>query len=124
MKKMLLACFIAMTAFAATAQTTPALAPDQNPRYAESRDRYIKAQDQLLLTMNTTIQQTYKAYDFYEAKMERKQQRITDRRDRRQIRAQYSNYYNPYDNYNNYNYSPYRYAPVHRYRHNGWRWGW
>ncbi|MCP9752576.1 hypothetical protein [Ferruginibacter sp. HRS2-29] len=118
MKKILLSFFVALAGFAAHAQETT-LAPDQNPRYAESRDRYIKAQDQLLVNMNTTVQQTYKAYDWYEAKQERKLQRYNDRRERRLLRAQYGNFYSPYDN--NY-YSPYRYAPG--FRRNGWRRGW
>jgi len=117
MKRILLSFFVVLTAFAAHAQEAT-LAPDQNPRYAESRDRYVKAQDQLLQNMNTTVQQTYKAYDWYEAKQERKLQRYNDRRDRRLLRAQFGNYYNSYDNY----YSPYRYSPG--YRRNGWRRGW
>ncbi len=124
MKRILLASFL-LTAAAVNAQENK-LAPDQNPNYKISQDRYIKAQDELLASMNTTVQNTYKAYDWYEAKRERKQQRYNDRQERRLYRLQ-NQYYTPYNNYNNYYdpYSmPYRYGPRASYRHNGWRLGW
>jgi hypothetical protein len=46
--------------------------------------------------MNVTEQNTYKAYDWYEAKMERKQNRISTRQQVRINRSLYS-----YDNWNN-----------------------
>lgn len=111
------------------------LAPDQNPNYKISQDKYMEAKDSLMANMNTTVQSTYKAYDFYQAKVERKQQRISDRRERRMARAMdYNrfNHYNPYNRnyfnpYNSY-YNPYRnwngYRPGIGYNWNNWFFGW
>lgn len=94
--------------------------PDQNPNYKVSLEKYKVDNDNLLATMNTTVQNTYKAYDWYEAKQERKHQRISDRRERNLYRLQnYGNYYNPYNNFYDPYASPYRYSPYRR----GWgRW--
>ncbi|WP_432714521.1 hypothetical protein [Pedobacter sp.] len=51
------------------------LLADQNPRYAESVNKYSKLVDSLIQTQGTTVQQTYKAYDWYEAREERRSQR-------------------------------------------------
>lgn len=79
------------------------LAPDQNPRYRESMEKYINIKDSLQVTNNTTVQQTYKAYDWYEAKMEAKKERQQFRRQLRLNRSYYR--YNPYTYYDD----PYRY---------------
>ncbi|MDN5284004.1 MAG: hypothetical protein JWR38_278 [Mucilaginibacter sp.] len=50
------------------------LAPDQNPRYLESQYKYARVADTLNSLHGTTIQNTYKAYDWYEAKLERRRQ--------------------------------------------------
>jgi hypothetical protein len=50
------------------------LAPDQNPRYLESQYKYARIADTLNSLHGTTVQNTYKAYDWYEAKMERRRQ--------------------------------------------------
>lgn len=50
------------------------LADDQNPRFAESREKYTRLADSLTTTQGTTIQDTYKAYDWYEARQERRRQ--------------------------------------------------
>ncbi len=55
------------------------LAPDQNPSYLTSQNKYILVEDSLQNTMNTTVQQTYKAFDWYQFKQERKQNRINTR---------------------------------------------
>lgn len=55
----------------ANAQDTD-LVPDQNPRFAESVNKYSKMADSLTQTQGTTVQQTYKAYDWYEAREERR----------------------------------------------------
>lgn len=101
------------------------LAPDQNPRYKESQQQYMKKADSLTRTQSTTPQQTYKAYDWYQARMERRQQR-------REWRHQ-ENLYNGY--YNNYTWPSY-YSPYSSWRRNffwpssvglTWgrtRWGW
>ena len=51
-----------------------ALAPDQNPRYHESANKYRLVADSLNKTQGTTVQNTYKAYDWYTARQERRQQ--------------------------------------------------
>jgi len=51
-----------------------ALLPDQNPRYMESQRKYAMGADSLNSLHGTTIQNTYKAYDWYEAKLERRRQ--------------------------------------------------
>lgn len=68
------------------------LVADQNPRYAESVNKYSRMADSLTREQGTTVQQTYKAYDWYEAREER-------RRLRRERNYQLS-LYNGYDNYN------------------------
>ncbi len=133
MKKILLSFIIIAAGFAAAAQD---LAPDQNPNYKVSMDKYTASQVSLQTTMNTTVQDTYKAYDWSTAKAERKAE---NRRYRREYynngyynngyynggynNSYYNNgYYNPYGSgYNRYN--PY-YSPSSRYRSNsyyGWR---
>lgn len=120
MKKILLSFLIVTTAIFAKAQENN-LVPDQNPDFKVSLDKYKGQQDKLMATMNTTVQDTYKAYDWYEAKQERKQQRIADRRERRLYELQnYGNFYNPYNrSYDPFS-VPYRYAPFY-YGHRGWR---
>lgn len=56
------------------AQTTELL-PDQNPRYLEAQQKYGIAADSLSRDQGTTVQDTYKAYDWYEAREERRQLR-------------------------------------------------
>lgn len=56
------------------------LSPDQNPNYKVSMAKYQAGQDKLLEGMGTTIQNTYKAYDWFEAKQEKKESRIDFRR--------------------------------------------
>lgn len=50
------------------------LVADQNPRYMESEAKYTRVADTLTSSQGTTIQNTYKAYDWYEARQERRQQ--------------------------------------------------
>ena len=78
MKKILLISFLFQAALITHAQD----APDQNPNYKTSLAKYQSSQDKLLATMNTTVQDTYKAYDWYEAKQERRNQRINFRQER------------------------------------------
>ncbi|HUP13776.1 MAG TPA: hypothetical protein VM187_16255 [Niastella sp.] len=78
------------------------LAPDQNPNFNISRLKYMNLKDSLLTASNTTVQQTYKAYDWYEARQERR----NARREARRYTSYYSDYYyHPYYNgWNNYGY--------------------
>ena len=95
---------------ALTAQTN--LAPDQNPDFAISRDKYMKLADSLSQWQGTTIQQTYKAFDWYEHKQERKNERIQFNRQWQLQRNYY--HYPPYYN-RSYYYNNYRnYYPRHR----------
>lgn len=95
MNKPLLIGILLFSATASSAQDA-ALAPDQNPRYKESLDKYMASKSELQKTNNTTVQDTYKAYDWYQAKMDRRQDRINFRR---QLRLSRSFNYYPYDNY-------------------------
>jgi hypothetical protein len=83
--RILPALFICL-ASASFAQESSQLVPDQNPNFMVSRLKYMNQKDSLLSWENTTIQATYKAYDWREAREER-------RSERRSYRAQ-SNYYN------------------------------
>ncbi|MEO7523109.1 MAG: hypothetical protein ABIT58_03400 [Ferruginibacter sp.] len=119
MKKTLLFYFLVLITITVNAQDNTAA--DQNPDYKQSLDKYKGQQEKLLATMNTTSQDTYKAYDWYEAKQERKQERIADRRERRLYELQnYGNYYNPYNNFYDPYASPYRYSPYSR-GYRNWR---
>lgn len=80
--------------FTLTAQSN--LAPDQNPDFASSRDKYMKIADSVNQWHGTTIQQTYKAFDWYEHKQELRNDRLQFRRQLRLQRNYY--YYRPYSN--------------------------
>ncbi len=107
---------------ASNAQET-SLAADQNPRYAESLAKYAQGEtDSLTATQGTTVQDIYKAYDWYEAKIER-------RRLRRERNYQIG-FYGGYNNYgygNSWNYQPYGYQnflfPSIGFRSRHWRFG-
>jgi hypothetical protein len=90
MKKIIFILTIIATSFATQAQE---LAPDQNPNYKTSMEKYAATQVGLQSTNNTTIQSTYKAYDWSTAKAERK----AERRNFRRERALYNNYNNGWD---------------------------
>lgn len=51
------------------------LKPDQNPKFMESVQYYRVSIATLPNTEGVTLQQTYKAYDWYEARLKRRQQR-------------------------------------------------
>ncbi|TCZ66420.1 hypothetical protein [Flaviaesturariibacter aridisoli] len=104
MNRLLLVMLASAGSLAAAAQTVP----DQNPSYAVSRDKYLKVADSVNRWHSTTAQNTYKAYDWYEAREERRQARRQNRYDVRLARAQrnYRNWdYNPYYN-DSYYYNP------------------
>lgn len=58
------------------------LLPNQNPNYKISEEKYTRFRDSLLLNSNSTIQDTYKAYDWFEEKTERRNNRRDNRRQR------------------------------------------
>jgi hypothetical protein len=121
MTKSLLILLASALGITASAQTVP----DQNPQFAVSRDQYMKMSDSITRWHATTLQNTYKAYDWYEAKIERRDSRRENRQAIRLARAQRYSYYDPYGYQQPYNYDPYYYSPryrsSHSYRH-GWRW--
>lgn len=94
------------------------LSADQNPRYRESMEHYMSIADSLTANQGATVQDTYKAYDFYQARLERRAQR----REWRQQAWLNGSWYTPYWGtgfgsswgFNNY-WSPYR--------RNGWNLG-
>jgi hypothetical protein len=100
------------------------LVPDQNPRYEGSRAKYMNIADSLTSTQGTTVQNTYKAYDWYEAREAR-------RKVRREQNYQNSllypsvNYYPGY-NYNSWGYNGlgYRNWGGHNWRHRNLWFGW
>jgi hypothetical protein len=109
MKKLLLSILLAAATAFCFAQD---LVPDQNPNYKQSMDKYAASQQTLQATMNTTVQSTYKAYDWSTARADRKKENRDFRR-QRQLYGIYNNndYYDDdygyrYNNgYNNYRYN-------------------
>ena len=110
-----------------------ALAPDQNPDFAVSRNKYMKIADSLSAWHSTTLQENYKAIDWLE---DRRQARADRREFRRQLRMERArgrfDYYDDYDYYYPYRgYRRYGYPNNYRYRGNrffispwglGYRW--
>lgn len=92
---------------AVIAQTS--LAPDQNPDYMISQNKYLQTADSVNALHSTTAQETYKAIDYLEDKKEARELRKAYRRELRmeQARNRWSSYYYPYNGFNNY--YPYRY---------------
>ncbi|MFN4006622.1 MAG: hypothetical protein ACK4HE_03825 [Chitinophagaceae bacterium] len=64
------------------------LVSDQNPNYMVSQAKYTKMADSLTANMGTTVHNTYKAFDWYEAREERHTERRNQRYQRRLMRAQ------------------------------------
>jgi hypothetical protein len=92
MKKLFTIAALGLFIVSANAQTN--LAPDQNPNYKVSMDKYMDNNATKVAAMNTTIQETYKAYDWREAK----QQRVTDRRNLRRDRRMFNSLNNGWNN--------------------------
>ncbi|RYG05896.1 MAG: hypothetical protein EOO02_02335 [Chitinophagaceae bacterium] len=89
-------------ASSATAQNS-GLAKDQNPRFEESRTKYMESADSLNQFHSTTIQDTYKAIDYLVDRAESREQRRAFRRELRLERARngwydYNYYGDPYFN--------------------------
>jgi hypothetical protein len=99
----------------ANAQQTP-LVQDQNPRHVESERKYARVADTLNAEHGTTIQNTYKAYDWYEARQERRQQN-RDWRHEERLNGGYYDYTPSLSLYGGY------YYPFNSYRGYGNRWG-
>ena len=107
------------------------LAPDQNPDFIVSRDKYIKLADSINAWHSTTIQETYKAIDYLEDKREARLERQAFHRQLRLTRAlqgwSYDDaYYSPANYYNSAYYNGasgrnYRHRYSYRYYNNYWR---
>lgn len=119
--------FTTMLAVCATissfAQQANTLAPDQNPNYMVSQLKYTNVKDSLLVYSNTTAQETYKAYDWREARDERRNERRAYKREANLLNSYYTPSYvnygwnnNGYGSYNNY-YNSY-------YNRGRGRWSW
>ncbi|GAA4310376.1 hypothetical protein GCM10023149_05020 [Mucilaginibacter gynuensis] len=67
-------CVLLCGLYSGIAKAQTALVADQNPRYLVSQVKYTRMADTLNSLHGTTVQNTYKAYDWYEAKLERRQQ--------------------------------------------------
>ena len=104
-----------LAAFTTNAQD---LVPDQNPNYMRSAEKYAQKSEELTATQSTTIQDTYEAYDWREAKAAEKQLRQDRRYELRKLRIQNRSlcypgrYYSPYY-YNQF--SPYNYNTPYGY---------
>ena len=106
MKKVnhILAGFLILSSFGSVAQE---LAPDQNPNYANSAEKYAAKSAELTATQSETVQDTYKAYDWREAKAEKQELRKERQYEIRKARAQSryrcggNRYYNNGYSYNN-----------------------
>lgn len=83
-----------VSSFCFSQHSGPSIDSDQNPNYLISQNKYMAIKDSLISTENTTIQQTYKAYDWYEAKLENRAARRETRRQVRIARANTPSYYN------------------------------
>jgi hypothetical protein len=99
--KYIVASFAVLTSVGLNAQ----LAPDQNPNYQNSADKYAGQASELTSTQSTTVQDTYEAYDWREAKAAEKQERQDRQYQLRMARAMSNNrcgYYNNGWNNNGY----------------------
>ena len=100
MKNLFFTMVVAVAFTTANAQT---LVPDQNPNYKQSMDKYAATQTSLQSTMNTTVQSTYKAYDWSTAKAERKAERLAFRRERALNNRFFG--YNGYNDFDDFGYN-------------------
>jgi len=101
MKKILLFSFFVTVGYFAGAQE---LSPDQNPDYKVSLAKYTLSATDFQTTNNTTVQSTFKAYDWTTAKAEHKAERRVYRQQSRLNNGYNNGYYNPCNgnNYPNY----------------------
>ena len=82
------------------------LQPNQNANYKISQDRYTKLADSILKFEGTTVQNTYKAIDYMQDKLDRKAARRAFRQQLRLERARNPYYWSTYNSANGW-YSPY-----------------
>jgi hypothetical protein len=121
MKKMVLFAVASLLVFTIAGNAQTALAPDQNPNYMVSQNRYLKMADSINSWHGTTPQETYKAIDYLEDKREARANRQQWRRELRMERARNGGwYYN--GGYNGY-YPSYGYNNSYYYGNAGNSWG-
>ncbi len=78
------------------------LAPDQNPNYKVSMDKYMAKASELTKNQGETVHNTYTAIDDVKLKKDKKEARVQARRDRRVARISARRYNNMYSNYSPY----------------------
>ncbi len=122
----LLTAVMMMSILQANAQSDNATT-DQNPRHLVSQAKYESVSDSINRLHSTTLQNTYVAYDWYDARQQRRGDRTAFRRQLQLERAR-NNYgwgYQPYDNgwnrYDGYN-NRYRSARNPFFSFNNWCW--
>ncbi len=89
---------VLFSAYLPAAAQSNSLLPDQNPNFEISRTKYMQMADSINKWHATTQQNTYSAPDWYERKIESRNQRRAFRRELRLERARNNSYYN-YPNY-------------------------
>ncbi|HTE28612.1 hypothetical protein [Flavitalea sp.] len=125
MKKFILYHFVLLlfTSFATTITAQEALVFNQNPGFAQSRDRYMFLADSLNSWHSTTFQETYRAIDYLADKREARERRREFHRQLHleRVRNRFgwynnnSNYpANGYGYYNNYGYNSSYYGRPYR----------
>lgn len=114
MKKTILSSVVLLaTLLFTTGVGAQTLAPDQNPQYMFSQQKYIRMADSINRWHGTTPQETYKAIDFLADRQEARDLRKAARRELRLERARNGSWY-----YNDYYSNPgsYRYYGGYGYR--------
>ncbi|QNL48884.1 hypothetical protein H8S90_19310 [Olivibacter sp. SDN3] len=92
---------------------------DQNPRHYKSAEKYLIISDSLLRTQGTTVQQTYKAYDWYTARQERRALRKERRHLERVSNPYWDWYYPSFGFYNNIGFNNWGWYPSYGFRIGG-----
>lgn len=113
--KLIIGAIFAFFAFTANGYSQQAnLVPDQNPAYETSRAKYMNIADSLTSTQGTTVQNTYKAYDWYQAREERRKLRAE--------RSYQNSWLYPSSYYPSYGFSDFEYGWGYRSRgYQNWR---
>jgi len=99
----LISAFMIVSSLQANAQRDNTL--EQNPRHLASQAKYESISDSVNHLHSTTLQNTYAAYDWYDARQQRRNERTSFRRQLRleQARNNFGWGYQPYDaRWNNY----------------------
>ena len=118
MKVLIPASALCMLAFLSSGVSAQEAVPNQNPMHQVSREKYMHMADSINQWHGTTFQETYTAFDWYENKIKRPQEREEFRREMRRQRA--GRYYYHQPGYNSpYHHRHYR-SYYNPYRYNSW----